>query len=636
MGSASRFLALLAFILTVTVLAACTREVVKEVPVEKVVTKEVVKEIPVEKIVEVEKEVVKTVEVDRVVEVEKEVVKEVQVPGETVVVEKEVVREVRLPGETVVVVATPVPAGEEQFFFRTLDAFPKYGGKLKLAAHGPPAHFDMYASVTIANAFAQSTMYERLLRRDLRDASRLPVIPDLAHRWEISADGSIYTFFLREGVKWHDGTDFTSEDVEASYNRIINPPEGLVSHRQATFGVVSNINVEDDYTIAFELSEPRAEAFMMQGFASGWNIIHQKETLDANNGDLKQADDAPGTGPFKYLNRTSESWSLEKNPDYWNPNAPYVNEIEMIWLGAFSTQLSAALLGGLVDFGMFIPPDTYKQVLERSNMSGLTWSIGAPNEALGFNLQKAPFSDVRVRQAVHLAINKQAHVAIANEFNPSQFGSWYADGTPYAKPRALLLQELGYAPDRRDEAIAEAKKLMAQAGYANGYPEPLLYPTRESTTDQLQAALLKEELAEIGLDLNIKIFQVAEIFETIQRGEFDIAGAGCQPTVPDPADYFRKCYSTKQDGTPSDGNVTKWNNDEFNALLVKFEREADSQKRIEMSVQLAEILDRERPFTLIGYGQYHWGWYNHLRGMPVNGGTSGYDVYQWDYAWLDR
>ena len=300
MGSASRFLALLAFILTVTVLAACTREVVKEVPVEKVVTKEVVKEIPVEKIVEVEKEVVKTVEVDRVVEVEKEVVKEVQVPGETVVVEREVVKEVRLPGETVVVVATPVPAGEQQFFFRTLDAFPKYGGKLRLAAHGPPAHFDMYASVTIANAFAQSTMYERLLRRDLRDASRLPVIPDLAHRWEISADGSIYTFFLREGVKWHDGTDFTSEDVEASYNRIINPPEGLVSHRQATFGVVSNINVEDDYTIAFELSEPRAEAFMMQGFASGWNIIHQRETLDANNGDLKQADDAPGTGPFKY------------------------------------------------------------------------------------------------------------------------------------------------------------------------------------------------------------------------------------------------------------------------------------------------------------------------------------------------
>ena len=82
--------------------------------------------------------------------------------------------------------------------------------------------------------------------------------------------------------------------------------------------------------------------------------------------------------------------------------------------------------------------------------------------------------------------------------------------------------------------------------------------------------------------------------------------------------------------------MTKWNNDEFNALLVKFEREADPQKRIEMSVQLGEILDRERPFTLIGYGQYHWGWYNHLRGMPINGGTSGYDVYQWDYAWLDR
>ena len=556
--------------------------------------------------------------------VEKQVIKEV--PVERVVVQE----------KEVIVVATPVPVGEQQFFIKTLDAFPTYGGSLKLASHGPPAHFDMYASVTIANAFPQSGMYDRLVRRDLRDTSRLPVIPDLAHSWEISSDGRTYTFFLREGAKWHDGTDFTAEDVKASYDRIINPPEGLVSHRKATFGVITDVNVIGNFTIEFKLGDARSSAFMMAAFGSGWNIIHQKEALEANAGDMKQADDAPGTGPYSFVERTTESLTVEKNPDFWNPNVPYVDDVEYIWLGAFSTQLSAALLGGLVDFGMFIPPQTYNEALSRANMSGLKWSFGAPNSATGFNLQKPPFNDVRVRQAVHLAIDKQAHDAIKNEFNPSSIGSWYAEGTPWAKPRELLLKELAYDPNRREEAVAEAKRLMALAGFADGYPETLLFPIRESQVDQLVGALWKEELAEIGIDVDIKIFQVAEIFETIQRGEFDIAGAGCQPTVADPADYFRRCYSVNPDGTPADGNVTKWVNDEFNAILSQFERETDLQKRIEQARQLGEILDRERPFTEIQYGEYYWGWYNHLRGLPTKGGQSGYDVYQWDLVWLDR
>ena len=149
-------------------------------------------------------------------------------------------------------------------------------------------------------------------------------------------------------------------------------------------------------------------------------------------------------------------------------------------------------------------------------------------------------------------------------------------------------------------------------------------------------ALFQDELKEIGLDVEIKIFQVAEIFEAIQRGEFDMAGAACPPVVPDPADYMRRCWSVNPDGTPADGNVTKWINDEFNEILSQFEKETDLQKRYRAVHPAERDPGRERPFTGLFYGVINWGWYNHPRGLPAKGGFSGYDVYQWDLVWLDR
>ena len=244
-----------------------------------VVTEQVVKE--------VQKEVVKEVEV----EVPKEVIKQVEVVKE-VPVEKEVIKQV-------VVVATPGPADQGQFLMQTLDPFPKRGGTLRLGAHGPPAHFDVAASVTIANHGSQSSMYDTLLRHDPRTPS-VPIVPDLAHKWEISSDGETYRFFLREGVKFHDGDELTSADVKATYDRIIFPREGLVSLRQVFFQAVDAISAPDAYTVEFTLKEPRASDTMLAAFASEWNHIVKKSTLDENDGNLRQIDDHPGTGPFVY------------------------------------------------------------------------------------------------------------------------------------------------------------------------------------------------------------------------------------------------------------------------------------------------------------------------------------------------
>src|SRR3989442_901409 len=116
-------------------------------------------------------------------------------------------------------------------------------------------------------------MYDSLIRRDPRDGQT--IIPDLAQRWEISPDGKKYTFHLRRGVKFHDGADFTAEDVKATYERIASPPKGVVIPRTPLFSGVSDIVVLDPYRIEFRLKEARPPPFMLGAFASGWNIIRR-------------------------------------------------------------------------------------------------------------------------------------------------------------------------------------------------------------------------------------------------------------------------------------------------------------------------------------------------------------------------
>ena len=166
---------------------------------------------------------------------------------------------------------------------------------------------------------------------------------DLAHSWDISPDGKTYTFFLREGVQFHDGADFSADDVKATYDRIVNPPSGISIPRSSLFKAVSEINVKDKKTIEFKLSSPRPANYIMSAFASGWNVIVRKKTLEDNNYNLRRVMDYPGTGPFKHLRRVeNEVWVFEKNKNYWNKGLPYLDGIEFYNLLPFSPELGSA------------------------------------------------------------------------------------------------------------------------------------------------------------------------------------------------------------------------------------------------------------------------------------------------------
>ena len=218
---------------------------------------------------------------------------------------------------------------------------PKSGGVLRYGVTMRPPHFDIHQSGTINNLGSQACMFDNLIRRDPRDSGKT-IIPDLAHSWEIAKDGKTYTFFLRQGVQFHDGAEFTADDVKATFDRISKPPQGINIPRSILFKTVSEINARDKYTVEFKLSEPRPPNFIMSAFASGWNVIVRKKTLEDNNYNLRKVEFYPGTGPFRSVKRVeNEVWVMEKNPNYWNKGLPYLDGIEFYHALPFSTSTKA-------------------------------------------------------------------------------------------------------------------------------------------------------------------------------------------------------------------------------------------------------------------------------------------------------
>jgi peptide/nickel transport system substrate-binding protein len=237
---------------------------------------------------------------------------------------------------------------------------PKRGGTIKIAGFGDPAHFDLDQSPTIVNLWPQSPMYDNLVRFNPIDGGRT-IIPDLAEKWEVAPDGSSYTFNLRKGVKFHDGFELTAQDVIATYQRRQNPPEGVVSIRQELYRAVKSIEAPDPYTVTFVMSEPRG--YFLEALATGWSVILSKKTLDDNKGDLRRIPNYAGTGPYKFGAFTPrDKWVVEKNPDYWNKDLPYVDRIERISIQEAKDR-GTAVLTGQVDFADAVSVDTYREAL---------------------------------------------------------------------------------------------------------------------------------------------------------------------------------------------------------------------------------------------------------------------------------
>ena len=503
----------------------------------------------------------------------------------------------------------------------------KRGGVLRYGILNRPPHFDVHQSGTVGNIGTQGCMFDNLIRRDPRDSGKT-IVPDLAHSWEIAQDGKTYTFHLRQGVQFHDGTDFTSADVKATFDRIAKPPSGVSIPRTPLFRAVSEINARDKYTVEFKLAAPRSVNFMMSAFASGWNVIFSKKTLEENNYDLRRVLNIPGTGPFKTKRRVeNEIWVMERNPNYWNKGLPYLDGMEVYHLLPFSPELGAAILSGRVDYARALDPVTARKAAAISELSTAKFYQSVIH-ATWLNAKRKPFDDPRVRRAMHLLFEKQVLVDVVKDVSPLMTGGFIYPFSEFATPKDQLVKRVGYQEDS-GAAIKEAKSLLAAAGQSS--MRPLDFMVRDLNHHKLFGQAIQAMLKEAGIQSDLRTVVESVWFGDAAAGNYDLAVGAIVSTLLDPSDYFNAWYRT--DGPQ---NYSFWHNAEFDKLVDQIDGEVDAGKRMALIRQAEDLMEQDPPLVPVAWENINDVWYNYVKGHNPKDYFGIYDVVRFDTFWLDK
>ncbi|MBV9544040.1 MAG: ABC transporter substrate-binding protein [Chloroflexi bacterium] len=503
------------------------------------------------------------------------------------------------------------------------DPNPKRGGTLRVAFGVTTSNYDLQQG---ANNNVLTQIYSNLVRLNPVDGLKT-IVPDVAQRYEVAPDGLSYTFTLRDGVKFHDGTPLTADDVVATYNRMIFPPQGVVSLLKDRYAAVGKIEAVDPRTVKFTMNEPSAIFLLL--LTDTTQGIYSKQTLEANNNDLRKVLLAPGTGPFIFKDyKDGEKWTLARNPNYWNPQLPYVDTLELIHVAAWSDR-GTAVLTNQADLSWNVSKETWDEGAKRTDSisTNRVTTFGAYQVII--NTRQKPFDDPRVRRAVHLALNRQGLIEAFKTQEQIDLSRWVPHGGEYATPRDTIATLPGYRPDKTQD-IADARKLLADAGYPNGVPGVELLSASVPPHAEIMAPAIQDQLKNsLGMDVNIRVAERSLLVEDEKAGRFmlvlDTPGGPISDFSPLANTYFK---------TGGSQNYGGYSNAKFDALLRQSDQELDSGKRRGMLDQMQDMLDQDPPWLFIGFTDHLLMWRSNVKGLALDKRVQS----EWgrvEIAWLD-
>ena len=449
---------------------------------------------------------------------------------------------------------------------------PKRGGTLQFAISAETPHYDCHGSDTFATLHFASPFYSTLLKFDL---NKYPAVTgDLAASWTVAPDLMTYTFKLHPGVKFHDGAALTSADVKATYDRLRNPPQGVVSTRKATFADIGTIETPDPLTVIFKMKA--VNAAMIEHFASPWNCIYSAKDLAADSNGPKTK--INGSGPFTFVEHVKGSHvSGKKNDNYFKKSLPYLDGFRGVFMLQAAAMLNA-LQGGQVlgEFRGISPAERDRLVQamgDRIRMEESSWTL---NLLVAFNVEKKPFDDVRVRKALLMAIDRWGgSVGLSKISTLRSVGGVIRPGSPYATPEAELVKFPGFSKDI-GAARAEAKRLLAEAGVPN---LKFTLHNRNLAMPYTPAGIfLVDQWRQIGVTVEHKQFDTAPYLATMNAGNHDVAIDFSNLFMDEPSLGLAKYVSFKR----APENRSRANDDELDKLYDAQVRERDVNKRKEL------------------------------------------------------
>jgi peptide/nickel transport system substrate-binding protein len=307
-----------------------------------------------------------------------------------------------------------------------------------------------------------SPHYSNLLRIDLANYPK--VVGDLAQSWTVSPDATLYTFRLNANVRFHDGSPFSADDVKATYDRLRNPPQGVISVRQGLVADIDAIDTPDPLTVVFRLK--RANRALLYAFANPFNCIYSAAKLKENASFPVR--NVMGTGPFKFTEHVAGAhWKGERFKDYFKPGRPYLDGFHAVFTQG--PALINALQGGqiMADFRSVTAVDRDRLVGALGNKITVQESPWLNALLVTFNTKKKPFDDARVRRALSLAIDRWKAAEVLPRSTIMRYaGGYVRPGYELAAREEDLVKMPGFSKDI-EASRAEARRLLAEAGVAN-------------------------------------------------------------------------------------------------------------------------------------------------------------------------
>lgn len=441
-----------------------------------------------------------------------------------------------------------------------------------------------------------NNIYERLFVYD----ENLKLHGNLATDYKVAEDGKTWTINLKEGVKFHDGTDFNADAVVFNFERWMDKDnqyhDGDFSYYPFLYGgfkgdpghIVEYVKAIDETTVEIKLTKKTGPfisylAVPMFGIASPTAIKKY---------DDEYYEHPVGTGPFKFV-----SWSrndkvvLEKNKNYHVEGQPKLDELIFRVIPDNSSRLTS-LQTGEIDMMDGLNPDAVEVVKKADGVD----FVARPSFNMGymaFNMEKEPFNDVKVRKAIDMAINKPAII--------DAFFSGLADVATNAVPPNLWGYNDEVGPVEYD--VEAAKKLLAEAGYPDGFDTKLFTmnnPRPYMPQPMKIAEAIQADLKEIGINAEIKTFEWATYLEKASQGEHEMALFGWTGVMADPDNFLFPNLSATNAEKPAN-NYAFYKNEEFTGLLQQARSTFEQDERAELYKQAQAIMFEDRPWAMLAH-----------------------------------
>ena len=445
---------------------------------------------------------------------------------------------------------------------------------LVMLIESSPTNLDPRIGVDAQSERIDDLIFDDLLSR----GDNLDVAPGLAERWEIP-DPLTYIFHLHHPVTFHDGRPLTSRDVKWTFDSLLSGK--IRSAKTATYRFVDHIDAPDDFTVIFRMKE--ADAALL------WNLSDGAIGIVPANSGNEITSHPIGSGPFKFVSsETDKELIIERNDNYWGDKAK-LPRIRFAVVPDATTE-ALELRKGTGDLTInALTPDTV-HTLEREPSLAVEHAPGTEIQYLGFNLRDPILKDVRVRQAIAYAIDRQPMIEYL-------WGGWAQPARSVLPPQSWAYN--GNVPTY-DHDPEKARALLDAAGYipTNGVRFHITMKTSTTESTRLMVAVMQQQLRDVGIALDIRSFESATFLADVIHGAFQMYGLRWVGGNQDP-DIFYVFHSSRF--PPNGANRGRYSNPKVDALIDQARREVDRNLRRKTYGELQLILADELPYIDLWY-----------------------------------